>query len=576
MDNAVNDIVFNFMNDDVYDAEKETEKKTYAAEKTQFRRFIESKRESEDDKNKNTDKTDEKNNRSVETRVRYISVDSRDRDLLVYETPSQYTIDISKENFTNVQKVELVSTEFQNIVELIRATPLSLKNNLLYWEFEDDLDAIEEDQYHVYSTEFTTGNYDAESLQIELQTKMNSVPRIDGSSPNFEVVVDIVSDIVSITSISSTPISHALSVTALNSSEIQVHLSSHGFNQGREILISQSTDIGGIGSEYINQFHIVTSVTDDDHFTIQVGAPSTSIELDGGGEAIVIGQANNFRLVLNTRYSIGEVLGFPLEITEFSYIHSNSKEVFVYNNNERLKINKITQHPSDSQSCVVYTTLPHQLSQFDRIFIYDITPEFTNIETFDGSYNTQPLDDSNLNEREDFVSNITAASGHLVDPISEMSFRIAVPFVDYRINHPDMTITSYIQNNIDDDDEFGDVVVRGSSTQLDFIGENFFFMVSSALEGNFSSANNIIPQAFAIIQIGGSHNDVMFNTFVGGRKEFYNNQLIPSLDKLDVAFYYNDGSLVDFVGTHHSFVLRVTQKIQKVGEIIDYNSRIGK
>ena len=58
---------------------------------------------------------EKKQRKFLQRRVRYLQIDSRDRDITLYPDANNYVIDVSKENFTNVTKIQVVSTKFTNV-----------------------------------------------------------------------------------------------------------------------------------------------------------------------------------------------------------------------------------------------------------------------------------------------------------------------------------------------------------------------------------------------------------------------------------------------------------------------------
>lgn len=93
-----------------------------------------------------------------------------------YPDPSYYKFELKK-TYYKVKKLRLVSTEIPNTEMLVKNAPTNLKNNALYWQ-------IQSDGEYIYSINISPGNYDANSLQIELTTNINKVSRQFGSYVN--------------------------------------------------------------------------------------------------------------------------------------------------------------------------------------------------------------------------------------------------------------------------------------------------------------------------------------------------------------------------------------------------------
>lgn len=68
-----------------------------------------------------------------------VSIDSRNRDINKYPHQNDFTVFLGK-TFFNVKRVELVSTEFPNTDQVIKAVPLELQNNLITWQNQEDYD----------------------------------------------------------------------------------------------------------------------------------------------------------------------------------------------------------------------------------------------------------------------------------------------------------------------------------------------------------------------------------------------------------------------------------------------------
>lgn len=86
-----------------------------------------------------------------------------------YPDANNYIIKL-KENFNNVVRIELVSTEFPFIDYLIKNSAPN-KNNKIYWKHLDDGN-------YIYSAEIPEGNYDGQNLILLLMKNMNAIERI--------------------------------------------------------------------------------------------------------------------------------------------------------------------------------------------------------------------------------------------------------------------------------------------------------------------------------------------------------------------------------------------------------------
>ena len=260
----------------------------------------------------------------------FVSIDSKDRDTTLYPDQNSYKINLGKRVFSNVTSVKLKSSEFINTNQLIRETPVSLRNNLIFWEIEEDVDVI-------YDASLTSGNYNETTLATEIENRMNEVQRINGLFNNFTVTIDSVTDEVSFSALTFTttvnPFSFSSStVTGVTThTDVTVNLIGHELQPGDRVVIEDANTAGGIGADFFNQEHIVTTIgtpTDDD-FTIEIfGAAATSTESDVGGSSVKIGVGESFRLLWSNDNTPATILGFAEEDTDFGLIITNTAEVF--------------------------------------------------------------------------------------------------------------------------------------------------------------------------------------------------------------------------------------------------------
>jgi hypothetical protein len=100
-------------------------------DKNNFREFHDLKKQPEEDKIPLENTMYE-----VET---VISIDTEDRDKDAYPEPNDMIIPFGK-SFYNVKKIKLISMEFPNTDQVIRDTPVELKNNTITWQNEEDND----------------------------------------------------------------------------------------------------------------------------------------------------------------------------------------------------------------------------------------------------------------------------------------------------------------------------------------------------------------------------------------------------------------------------------------------------
>jgi len=254
--------------------------------------------------------------------------DSRNRNKILYPEQNSYKI-ILKKTYTNVVAIKLKSSEFINSQQLIRNTPFNLKNNILKWQMGDN---GEPDDGNVYTTTLTPGNYSASQLSLLIQNSMNSVIRTNGKLNNYNVTIDVVTDLVQVSSIDNVTLSNPFSFTAsdnVTTINVSYNNANSNFSIGQNVFISGSSSIGGISSSIINGTHIITDITLNT-FSFIVYATSTSDIIEGGGNSVEIGRGLLFRLLFSDEQTPYSILGFPNQDTPFSTTVTNNIEKYNY------------------------------------------------------------------------------------------------------------------------------------------------------------------------------------------------------------------------------------------------------
>lgn len=433
---GVNDILLKFVTPDVFDIRNNLQK--HLKDRKQFQSYIEKnikKVPTKILKKKQINNSQQKHcigRHCVEQRERYLNIDSRDRDHTKYPNANKYVIDVHQENFTNVVQIEIISSHFINIKQLIHGST-TLQNNLIQWYIIDD---IYDGQYITYTAEITPGNYTMIELQELIETTMNSTPRINNKTNNFNISMNQLTNEIEFESHDIELLNLDPITSVAGSNELIIQYTNHNLNINDEISIENSTDVGGIPSILINTNHIVTNIIGVNSFAIELTVNAT-INDTNGGNLVEIKKLIESQLLFSQNNSIASILGFEEIDTLFDTNHIN--------------------------------TLP---------------------------------DDVNL------------------------------------------------------------------------LGEQYIFMCSHVLQDDFSTSTHIIQDGFAKIRLSGLPFDTIFNSYVAGKKTYYNNKL-DKLELLDFTFKYENGELVNFLNTEHSFVLKITELIQKVDKT-DFSSKIGQ
>jgi hypothetical protein len=237
-----------------------------------------------------------------------------------YPDANNYTVELKK-NFNNVVRIELVSTEFTYIDYLIKSSGIN-KNNSIYWKNLDDGN-------NIYSITINEGNYDASHLISNLQTAMNSVPRITSTLENpvyndFSINLNSYTQEIVFTAYKTEPIPNALKIDILELNGTQyfiliIRQQSNLVNVGDIITLSNSDDLGLISKSLINTSLTVYSINKENSSYTILFAPinqiTTSQDLgttltDTGGGAVIVKTYADFSLLFNYSDTLGSVLGF--------------------------------------------------------------------------------------------------------------------------------------------------------------------------------------------------------------------------------------------------------------------------
>jgi len=521
--------------------------------------------------------------RFVQERRRTVALDTRDRDLTLYPDQNNYKIDLGKEIFTNIVSVKMKGSEFINTQQLIRDTPVSQKNNVIQWNIEDDKTGGIGNPFVVYTATLTPGNYTETTLATEIENEMNSIVRSNGQLNNFTVTIDTITDIVEFTSVSFSTFANPFSVEIPAITESFTTFSTsyvnHGFVVGQRIEIENSLSVGGIDASLINTEQVISAIPDINSFEFQVVGQATSAVSGGGGASVRIGTGVEFQLLFSEDNSPATVLGFQEIDTGFSVRHQNTKEISVRTDlgsgsveDNRLHIN--TMLPGDSTNTEIRTTLPHLLTTGDRIFIFSDETAQTGVDPYDHEYTTSAQNPTQNDIRRTFVANITDPAGLIITVLDSNTLSVPIEYGDYITSAAgNPTISAFIAANVDDDDEFGHIILKQINAAIDLTGEKYIYMTSRILGGDMVTTSDNVENVFAKIQLAGNASASIFNSYIGGVKIYYDTPLVE-LDEVDFQFRTQDGEFFEFNDRNHSFVLEITEAIQKI-EGSGYSARIG-
>lgn len=515
----------------------------------------------------------------------YIHIDSRDRDKAVYPNPNFYRL-LLKRNFTNIKEVKLKSTEFPNTQQLIRSTPISQANNRIYWNIEDDGDQL-------YVAVLQPGSYDATTFARELSDQMSSILRnntqlvtIEEQQMSFTVTIDTVTDIVSFSSVNLKAYSNPLRVTfGSNTVRVSANDIATNIGAGDRIIIENSIDLGGIPDTDLDGEHIVTRKIDDNSFEFEVNSVATSSVSSGGGTSIRIGKGLRFRLLWSEQGTPGNILGFEPEDTDFAVEHENTKDSDQITldairaepdetEKEKLRqtltfIHEIEKDPDSTIFSIITTTINHGLTSGDRIYILDYDHTY-GVYDREQDLVDQGVSQDDVNTINTYEALINAPAGHIVTVIDAISFKVPAEYVD-----PPLQEILDVKESMNPAYRNARIIQRSLNRALKLSGENYIYMTSPLLESMLTTSpnENEVTDIFYVLQLNAPPGSVMFNSFVGNPKRFYEAPL-PFLDEVEFKFVTHDGELFEFNDQDHSFTIEIVEAIQKV-EGTEFSSQIG-
>jgi hypothetical protein len=236
-----------------------------------------------------------------------------------YPDANNYIIKL-KENFNNVVRIELVSTEFPFIDYLIKNSAPN-KNNKIYWKHLDDGN-------YIYSTEIPEGNYDGQNLILLLMKNMNAIERITSTIKkkifnDFLITYNSFTQEVTFSAFKTENIPNSLKVDIVTIDSIQYFrlIVNHPNNLveiNDLVTISNALAIGIVTSTLINKTHTVFEINNN-NYSILLGTINqiytsnndlTQTLTDTGGASINIKTKARISLLFNYKDTIGSVIGF--------------------------------------------------------------------------------------------------------------------------------------------------------------------------------------------------------------------------------------------------------------------------
>jgi hypothetical protein len=246
-------------------------------------------------------------------RISIISVDSRDRDRLLYPKPNDFKIFLGR-TFYNIRQVKLVSLEFPNTDAVINSS-----NYGIYWRNLEDIerDIIDDitGDYPIYNTNLRIGSYTLATIQTEMKTKLGVIKRRNGTDDfhYFVVKLDFETDISTLTSLYLQQLNNDPITTISGSGLIKITTPDpHGLTTGDSIYLISAKTTNGIISTDLNGEHIV-NVISNTQFTFEITVAAIAAG-SGGGNTCKIGKSAPYQLLFGDyQNTVASNLGFPLE-----------------------------------------------------------------------------------------------------------------------------------------------------------------------------------------------------------------------------------------------------------------------
>lgn len=247
--------------------------------------------------------------------------------------------------------------------------------------------------FPTYTVYMTPGNYNINTLSVEMQRVMNLTKRRKGTGDYHFFTVDISrdTDVVTIRSYITTPLELDPISTELNSSDILVTAEQHGFVDGDFVLMTGVTSTGGISSSVLNGLFTVKEATRST-FKYEVNQKAT-FSIDGGGNGIKTGKPAEFRFLFDTaRTKLVEHIGYPDEDSGM-YMNTTTEEPLSISVKQATSVQLVTDYfieftsnshgleeatvfqinsISTGQKPTVFLDSPHGLSGAKNVFVYYI------------------------------------------------------------------------------------------------------------------------------------------------------------------------------------------------------------
>jgi hypothetical protein len=226
-----------------------------------------------------------------------------------YNNQNNYVLELDRK-YENVQRIDLISTEFVNSEQIVKDSSFgTLQNNLVNLKVENDST--------IYTKELIPGNYDSLSFSNMITSKLSEITTIDSLNLVFECEISADTGKLTLKNFVRQNLSKAFSVTQ-NSNIITVTHNSHGFENGDIIKILNSSNVDTIVSTDINNLEHTITVIDSNSYKFTVVSTALNNASNKGGKTIQILKPKKISLLFSQSNTSFSLFGFDNSDTIFA------------------------------------------------------------------------------------------------------------------------------------------------------------------------------------------------------------------------------------------------------------------
>lgn len=354
----------------------------------------------------------------------------------------------------------------------------------------------------------------------------------------------------------------------------------HGITTNDKILITSSSSITGI------------DITND-IYTTPVIINTTTLKLNNDSYnqyyiakayqfsgSTISGTTHTFNLTLDRNHNFYENDLVFLRLNNSGHNLENAyvKVSKSYYNDTNVQVQPLNTR-SDSGTYTDGYLIENSITKYDIIcstlYKSDKTLQTTGGDSFYLRFFTYEDHDLTINDTNKiYIKNhrisrlldgINQSNGHTIVEVPDTNrFRIQYP---HSFNDPLQPLTSVTYT------KYGQVSKKKVNNLIDLSGDDYILLTSPQLSSFDKNNIQTFDDIYAKILLVGEPGTFLFNTFRSTAKIFYDNEL-PTINELEFTFKRSDGTLFEFLNRDHSFTLKVTQLINKIGNA-NFSTRTG-